>query len=136
MCKHEKGCNPEPWENDCKCGLLQETRKRLIRQGSKRMAEDRIMTDEQLMELHNDIRDGVTATITVKHLHDRDNALWEEFNAFKDSTLMSSLNDRQMNALDKITKLVPAKDRPPPPKNEKYNPKDYPLKQKGAINEN
>ncbi len=93
------------------------------------MSNDRIMTDEQLMELHNDIRDGVTATITVKHLHDMETALREVFNAFNKTPIISSLNDRQLKALLQVTTLVPAKDRPPPPINKTYIPSDYPLKQ-------
>jgi hypothetical protein len=34
------------------------------------MKMERIMTDKQLMELHDDIRDGVSMIVSCKHYHD------------------------------------------------------------------
>lgn len=83
------------------------------------------MTDEQLMELHNDIRDGITATITVKHLHDLENAIRDILNAFD----FSVVDEKQLEALMEAKRLVPADRKPPPPKQD-FDPKDYQLKQK------
>ena len=87
------------------------------------MAKDRIMTDEQLMELHDAIRDGVTALITTKHLNDMNNAIRDLVKAFNHT----SMTNEQHIALQRAARLVPAKDRKPP---KKFNPADYPLKQK------
>ena len=103
------------------------------------MNKDRIMTDKQLMELHNDIRDGVTATITVKHLHDMENAirdLLKEMHEFDTESEAEGVEwESWRAAMERAQKLVPD-DRPPPPPDKDFDAADYPLKQEpGRISQ-